>query len=103
MTYPTTYHLRLNYLLTIQQSSNVKLFADDTSLFSVTHEINVSARELNDDLRKISNRAFQSKMSFNPDVNKQAQEVIFSSKIKRDIHPPLVFNNNIQHLTLKSI
>ena len=75
-------------------SSNVKLFADDTSLFSVTHDVNVSARELNDDLRKISNWAFQWKMSFNPDVNKQAQEVIFSRKIKSNIHPPLVFNNN---------
>ena len=59
-------------------SSNVELFADDTSLFSVTHDVNVSARELNNDLRKISNWAFQWKMSFNPDVNKQAQEVIFS-------------------------
>ena len=55
----------------------------------------VSARELNDDLRKISNWAFQWKMSFNPDVNKQAQEVIFSRKIKSNIHPPLVFNINI--------
>ena len=35
-------------------SSNVKIFADDTSLFSVTHNVNVSARELNDELRKIS-------------------------------------------------
>ena len=34
-------------------------------------------------------------MSFNPDVNKQAQEVIFSRKLKSNIHPPLVFNNNI--------
>ena len=40
-------------------SSNVKLFADDTSLFSVTHDVNVSARELNDVLRKIRNWAFQ--------------------------------------------
>ena len=76
-------------------SSNVKLFADDTSLLSVTHDVNVSARELNDDLRKISNWAFQWKMSFNPDVNKQAQEIIFSWKIKSNIHPPLVFSNNI--------
>ena len=76
-------------------SSNVKLFADDTSLFSVTHDVNVSAREMNDDLRKISYWAFQWKMSFNPDVNKQAQEVIFSRKTKSNIHPPLVFNNNI--------
>ena len=34
-------------------------------------------------------------MSFNPDVNKQAQEVIFNRKIKSNIHPPLVFSNNI--------
>ena len=55
--------------------------------------MNVSARELNDDLRKISNWAFQWKMSFSPDVNKQAQKVIFSRKIKSNIDPPLVFNN----------
>ena len=83
-------------------SSNVKLFADDTSLLSVTHDVNVSARELNDDLRKISNWAFQWKMSFNPDVNKQAQEIIFSWKIKSNIHPPLVFSNNIVNKTIVS-
>ena len=33
-------------------------------------------------------------MSFTPDVNKQAQKVIFSPKIKSNIHPPLVFNNS---------
>ena len=76
-------------------SSNVKLSADDTSLFSVTHDVNVSARELNDDLKKISNWTSQWKMNFNLGVNKQAQEVIFSRKIKSNIHPPLVFNNNI--------
>ena len=64
-------------------------------MFSVTHDVDVSARELNDDLIKISNWAFQWKMSFNADVNKQAQEVIFSRKIKSNIHPALVFNNNI--------
>ena len=76
-------------------SSNVKLFADDTSLFSVIHDINVSAGELNEDLKKISEWAFQWKMVFNPDASKQAQEVIFSRKIKKNIHPPLVFNNAI--------
>ena len=34
-------------------------------------------------------------MSFNLDVNRQAQEDIFSRKIKSNIHPLLVFNNNI--------
>ena len=75
-------------------SSNVKLFADDTSLFSVVPDVNASARELNDDLKKINKWAFQWKMSFNPDPSKQAQEVIFSRKIKKLPHPSLVFNNN---------
>ena len=42
-------------------------FADDTSLFSVVHDINTSAKEVNNDLRKISNWAYRWKMSFNPD------------------------------------
>ena len=34
-------------------------------------------------------------MSFNLDVNEQAQEATFSRRIKNNIHPPFVFNNNI--------
>ena len=75
--------------------SNVKLLADNTSLFSVTHDVNLPAKKLNDDLRQISNLAFQWKMSFNPDLNKQTQEVTFIRKIKINIHPLLVFNNNV--------
>ena len=74
-------------------SSNAKLFADDTSLFSVVHNANTTAKELNNDLVKISRWAYQWKMSFNPDPSKQAQEVIFIKK-KKQYHPPLVFNNN---------
>ena len=33
-------------------------------------------------------------MSFNPDPSKQAQEVIFTRKLKRSTHPALVFDNN---------
>ena len=61
-------------------SISVTLFADDTFLFSVTHDVKVPARELNDDLRKISNQASQWKMIFNPDVNKEAQEVILDPR-----------------------
>ena len=35
-------------------NSNVKLFADDTSLFSIVHNINDSASLLNSDLSKIN-------------------------------------------------
>ena len=63
-------------------------------MFSVVHDVNASARELNDDLKKINKWAFQWKMSFNPDPSKQTREVIFSRKTKKLPHPPLVFNNN---------
>ena len=33
-------------------------------------------------------------MSFNLDLSKQAQDVIFFCKIKKPIHPVLIFNNN---------
>ena len=41
---------------------------------------NVSVNELNDVLQKIPELDFKWKMSFSPDLNKQAQEVIFSWK-----------------------
>ena len=68
-------------------SSNAKLFRDDTSLFSVIHDSSTTRNELNDDLVKINNWAYQWKMSFNPDPNKQAQAVIFSRKTKKLNHP----------------
>ena len=64
-----------------------KLFADDISLFSVIHDIQTSANNLNKDLERISNLATQWKMNFNPDTTTQAQEVIFSRKLKKKAHP----------------
>ena len=75
-------------------SYNAKLFADDTSLFSVVHNINTYAIELNSDLKKINHWAFQWKMTFNPDHSKKAQEFIFCRKLKKASHTPLLFNNN---------
>ena len=48
-------------------SSNAKLFADDTSLFSVIHDSSTTRNELNDDLVKINNLADQWTMIFYPD------------------------------------
>ena len=79
--------------------STVKLFVDDTSLFSVVHNNNTSAEVLNRDLKKISQWSDEWKMSFNPDVSKQAQEVIFSKKQAKSLHPDLVFNNTPVPLT----
>ena len=76
-------------------TNNAKLFADDKSLFSVVHDVNISAKEINDDLQKVNDWAFQWKMSFNPDPSKHTLEVIFSRKSKRSTHLPLVFNNKV--------
>ena len=73
--------------------SLAKLFADDTSLFSTVYNPYKSAKLLNDDLLKISDWAYKWKMLFNPDVTKQAQEVIFSRKSKKTDHPVVYFNN----------
>ena len=45
--------------------SNCKLFADDTSLFFVVHDVTISFFEPNSNLAKISEWDFKWKMSFN--------------------------------------
>ena len=76
-------------------SLNAKLFADDASLFSVIHDVDTSANELNNDLYQINKWALQQKMSFNLDPSKQVREIIFSRKTKKIFHPLLRFNNSI--------
>ena len=51
---------------------NAKLSADDTSLFSTITSPAISSSNLNGDLLKITQWAYQRKMSFNPDITKQA-------------------------------
>ena len=84
-------------------SSNTKLFPDVTSLVSVVHDSGITTLELNSDLSRIKTWAFQWKMSFNPDPNKQAQEVFFSRKLKKVCHYPLCFNNVSQASSQKHL
>ena len=70
------------------------MFADDTSLLSVTHDITIPENELINDLKKISDWVFQWNIIFNPKPSKQAQEVIFSGKSKKVSYLHLVFNND---------
>ena len=46
---------------------NAKLFADNTSLFSVVCNVNTSADKVYNNFVKINNRAYQLTMCFNPD------------------------------------
>ena len=52
--------------------TNAKLFAGDTSLFSVAPDFAVSTKKLNDALRNTSKWACQWEMIFNLDLTKQA-------------------------------
>ena len=74
--------------------TNARLIADDVSIFYVVNNINLSANNLNGDLSKINVWRNQWKMTFNPDLIKQSQEVVISRKLKTALHPPLNFNNN---------
>ena len=80
-------------------TSNPKLFAEDTSLFSVVKNVDGLNIDLNNNLKKIGEWAFQWKMNFNPDPTKQAQEMIFSRKVQMTNHPPLFFNEIVVQQT----
>ena len=73
--------------------STMELFADDSSLFTHVIDVNHSQYVLESDLKTISEWGHQWKMVFNPDITKQAVEVIFSVKKNTPDHPFLSFNN----------
>ena len=50
--------------------SNVRIYADDTSLFSVVHDPQLSSNIINSDLSLIKMWAHQWKVSFNPEPSK---------------------------------
>ena len=79
--------------LTADLKCNVKLSADDTSLFTIVEEPNVAAEDMNHDLELINQWAHDWRMSFNPDEQKQAAELLFSKKRQEIDHPVILFNN----------
>ena len=78
--------------LTDNRKCNVKLFADDTSLFTV-HNPDQAASDMNHDLDIIKSWAHNWRMLFNPDPTRQAVEVTFSRKKISANHPPVLFND----------
>ena len=77
--------------LSEELNSEVKIFDDDTCLFSIVNCV---------DLLKIQDWAYQWKISFNPDRTKQPQEIIFSRKKNVTTYPPLFFNYSEIKLSL---
>ena len=74
-------------------TTDMRLFADDSSLFTCVNGITETHDKLVNDLETISMWACQWKTVFNPDITKQAIEVIFSCKNKTPDHPELSFND----------
>ena len=77
--------------LTADLKCSVKLFADDTSLFTVVRDPNAAANDMNHDLELIGQWAHDWKMSFNPDPQKQAVELLLSKKRTGIDHPVCPF------------
>ena len=71
--------------------SNIRLFADDTSLFMIAGNPVISAEQLNADLVKILQWAETWLVSFNPT---KTESLLISRKINRPLHPPLYMQNN---------
>ena len=80
--------------LTAGLQCDVKLFADDTSLFTIVQDSTTAANDMNHDLELIKQWANDWRMSFNPDPQKQAVELIFSRK-RIEIDNPVVSFNGI--------
>ena len=103
---PLLFSVYINYLPE-GLTTNAKRFADDTSLFSVVHDSTSSSLLHKNDLLKISQWAYKWKMIFNPDVSKQAQEVVLFPKEITTNHAtfnfyndPVIKENFQKHLSL---
>ena len=66
--------------------SDIKLFADDTSIFSVIKDKDEATETLNQNLEKVRLWAWQWQMQLNCD---KTEEVIFSVKRSKTEHPSL--------------
>ena len=75
--------------LTGNISSQIRLFADDSSLFTFVNAVDQTDEKIEQDLFTITKWAHQWKIVFYPGITKQAIEVIFSVKNKTPNHQNL--------------
>ena len=83
--------------ITSNISSNIRLFADDTSLYLIVDLPDTAATLLNDDLSRISEWANTWLVSFNAAKTKH---LLISRKRHTPVHPPL-FMNNVEITSVK--
>ena len=71
--------------LTDNISSEMRLFAEDSSLFTCVKGVDQTHDKSVKDLQTVSKWAYQWKMVFNPDITKETIEIFFHVKIKKTI------------------
>jgi hypothetical protein len=71
-------------------NSEIRLFADDTSLYIIVETLTVAAQNLNNDLESIHAWSMSWLVSFNP---AKTESMIFSRKRTKPTHPTLYFDN----------
>ena len=72
--------------------STIRLFAEDASLYIIVDSPDNASNTLNQDLAKISSWADRWLVLFNP---KKTESILFSRKVNKPVHPPLIMNNEI--------
>jgi hypothetical protein len=78
-------------------NSNIRLFADDTSLFLEVDHANNTASALNADIKKITDWAKTWLVTFNPN---KTESLLISRKLNKPIHPPLeILDTQISEVT----
>ena len=87
---PILFLIFINDLIEVVES-DIRIFADDTFIFRIVDQFSTDI--LNSDLRKISAWAKQWKLVFNPNIEKQAVEIVFSNNKYKTIVVPLTFND----------
>ena len=70
--------------------SNIRLFADDTSLYIIVTDPDTSAELLSSDLTKIGDWADKWLVTFQPP---KTDFLVISRKINKPVHPPLFIQN----------
>ena len=73
-------------------NSNIRLFADDTSLYIIVENPIEAAIQLNADLEKVHQWASKWLVTFNPT---KTESLLFTRKHNRPYHPPVTMNNNV--------
>ncbi|MCG8046489.1 MAG: reverse transcriptase domain-containing protein [Candidatus Thiodiazotropha endolucinida] len=86
---PLLFLLYINDIV-VDIGSNIRLFADDTSLFIVVDNPETAANCLNSDLSKISQWAKTWLVSFNPS---KTESLLISRKRNQPQHPPIIMQN----------